>query len=297
MSRISKQTGLVCVIATLFWIMPILVSSAHAAGPFRNSGKANREHWQCIRAINYYERKYALPTNLLYALSIVESGHITGKGKVAMPWPWAINFQNKSYYFDTKAQALSFLQGLISQGHTNVDIGCAQINWGYHKHHFKNNPANALNPVYNVAYAAHFLSEKYVESRSWPGAVGHYHSANFKLGGPYAHKVYRIVNSLRGRAIMALGQTSPHDRLLYRPRPNIMNGSLGRSVKHQTRPIGAVAAAARRGVRDAKMRHGSGQGQKQHKGAQSPAALALASPMMVANSVAKKDVRAIIPSN
>jgi len=157
-------------------------------------------HNQCIRAIYHYEKKYSLPSNMLYSIAVVESGYsASGKGP-AYPWPWTINTKGKSYYCSTKSQALRLLKKFIAAGISNIDVGCAQINWRYHKKAFHGKPENILNPVYNVAYAAHMLHSKYSNNNNdWALSVASYHSGKSSLGRKYAAKVFDTWRDLRNK--------------------------------------------------------------------------------------------------
>ena len=47
-----------------------------------------------------YNKIYKLPNKLLTSISLVESGMV--KGNEINPWPWALNVNGKSQYFDNK---------------------------------------------------------------------------------------------------------------------------------------------------------------------------------------------------
>ncbi len=146
------------------------------------------DQWQCVRAISFYERKYNLPHNLLYAVASVESGQWINEYKIAIPWPWTLNVEGRSYFFKSKDEAAHFLKKTISKGIENVDIGCGQINWKHHGRHFKD-PLLLLDPVYNIAYAAYFLVSNFTETKNWRKATALYHSKTVILGANYFNKV------------------------------------------------------------------------------------------------------------
>ncbi|WP_322499013.1 transglycosylase SLT domain-containing protein [Lyticum sinuosum] len=175
------------------------------------------DHWQCISAIKFYEKKYSLPKNLLYSISIVESGYNYFGNKDPLPWPWTINALGKSHYFKNKQQALNYLKRLLDAGHTNIDIGCTQINWIHHKHQFGNSPNNILNPIYNVAYAAHYLTERYISQKNWKKAIGQYHSFTPHLSSAYSEKVYKRMSELGSN----ISYRNPHNSNYLYNRYNI----------------------------------------------------------------------------
>ena len=100
-----------------------------------------------------YNSIYKLPNKLLTSISLVESGKV--EGNKVNSWPWALNVDGKSKYFDNKKDTLSFLEKNL-QKNINIDVGCMQINYKFHGHNFKNLD-HILNPEENVKYAAEFL--------------------------------------------------------------------------------------------------------------------------------------------
>ncbi|CAL7960906.1 hypothetical protein MIDIC_240003 [Alphaproteobacteria bacterium] len=153
--------------------------------------RGSDDYMQCVRAMRFYENKYGLPSNMLYAISVVESGEWNEDALVYTPHPWTLNVEGKPYFFRTKEEATKFLKQVIASGKTNVDIGCAQINWHYHGHYFKK-PENLLNPIYNIAYAAYFLTKNFYDTNSWHSAISQYHSKTEELGKEYLKKVSSI---------------------------------------------------------------------------------------------------------
>lgn len=154
-----------------------------------------KDHNQCVRAINYYEKKYKLPKHILHAISTVESGLWSTQHGMNIPWPWTLNIEGKPYFFHTQREAANFLKQNIAIGKKNIDIGCAQINWYYHGHNFSK-PEDLLYPVYNIAYAAHFLMQNFYETNSWYTAVARYHSRTQDLGSIYLKKVTNVLKQI-----------------------------------------------------------------------------------------------------
>ncbi len=143
---------------------------------------------RCLRAIDFYEQKYNIPRNLLYALTIVESGKWQEEHGVSLPYPWVLNVEGEPHFFENKQQAAVFLRKAINQGKKSIDVGCGQVNIHYHGHHFEK-PENLLNPVYNIAYAAYFVARNFAESGSWSTAISQYHSRTPELGRIYWQRI------------------------------------------------------------------------------------------------------------
>jgi hypothetical protein len=101
---------------------------------------------------------------------------------------------------------------LRSQGRSNIDVGCMQINLGYHGDAFAS-VADALEPAANVAYGAQFLKKLREETRSWARATAHYHSRHPQRGQAYREKVYRFWHQVQGGRVVDQVPT----RLVGRP--------------------------------------------------------------------------------
>jgi hypothetical protein len=151
----------------------------------------------CLVSASYYERKYSIPKDLLRSISIVESGKWNNEHKMTFAWPWVIGVDGRGEYFKSYSDAVAFLRKAVARGQ-NVDIGCHQINWKYHGHHFSK-PEELLHPKINAAYAAHFLVEKFNASKNWSKAVAHYHSHTPEFGDRYLKKVHVVLEGMKGK--------------------------------------------------------------------------------------------------
>lgn len=149
----------------------------------------------CIRYFSYYEKKYRIPRDLLYAISIHEAGK-PHSYNLSIVWPWSLHINGKAYYLKNGRSSLRFVKKQISRGITNIDIGCMQINFKYHSKNFKS-ISHMINPKYNIEYASKFLLSKYKKTRSWKKAVSQYHSHNVPLGSKYADKIFRIYKNMK----------------------------------------------------------------------------------------------------
>lgn len=128
-----------------------------------------------------------LPEGLLPAIALVESGHTDAEGNHA-PWPWTTNEGGKSHFFDTKDEAVAYLENAVASGVTNIDVGCMQLNWKWHAQAFTS-PEQMFDPVANTRYAARFLRELQSRLGSWEVATAAYHSTDPTRGQQYLQKV------------------------------------------------------------------------------------------------------------
>ena len=134
-------------------------------------------------------------------MALAESGRWLADEGTTRPWPWTITSGSDSFFLPSKPDALRKVHELLSQGRSNIDVGCMQINLGYHGAAF-GSIAEALEPAANVAYGAQFLKQLREETRSWARATARYHSSHPRRGQAYREKVYRFWNQVRhGRVV------------------------------------------------------------------------------------------------
>ncbi len=136
-----------------------------------------------------------IPDGLLASISRVEAGRINEIG-VKRAWPWTLNLAGDSKFFDSKSQMLRFLRQAISEGKKNIDIGCMQINYRWHKDNFLT-VEDMVEPTSNINYAIKFLKQLFNKHDSWEEAVKHYHSATKSLNTKYYRKIARVFNDIR----------------------------------------------------------------------------------------------------
>jgi hypothetical protein len=152
----------------------------------------------CAGPIAAAEKLTHMPEQLLTSVALAESGRWDAVHKAKVAWPWTVTSGNDGRYFSTKAEAIAWVKTLRARGVTNIDVGCMQINLHHHADAFVS-LEEAFDPVTNVAYAAAFLMDLFQQKRSWPIAVGLYHSATPVLHFAYRQKVQTIWNEERRR--------------------------------------------------------------------------------------------------
>ncbi len=145
----------------------------------------------CSRAIAAAERRMGIPDQLLVAISLAESGRRHPSGRAVVAWPWTVMAEGRGQYLPTKAEAIQRVRSLKARGVRNIDVGCMQVNLKFHPDAFAN-LQEAFEPTANAAYAAKFLASLRVETGSWDGAMGRYHSATPRYAEPYKKKVAAI---------------------------------------------------------------------------------------------------------
>ncbi|MGE4218472.1 MAG: transglycosylase SLT domain-containing protein [Alphaproteobacteria bacterium] len=143
----------------------------------------------CRKATDLAEKAMQVPSDLLYAIALVESGRSDPETGERFAWPWTVNSGGDGRYYPDMATAIRAVEALQRKGVTNIDVGCMQVNLHFHGDAF-DSLKEAFDPVNNVAYATTFLSSLQEEDKSWNTAVKHYHSRNAEKHVPYRNKVY-----------------------------------------------------------------------------------------------------------
>jgi hypothetical protein len=143
----------------------------------------------CRQAINAAERAHNIPAHLLAAIARVESGRRDQPSGTFNPWPWTINMDGQSSFYDNKPQAVAAAQAMRPRVTRSIDVGCMQISLTHHPDAFAG-MEQAFDPAANAEYGARFLTELFAKTGSWPKAVAQYHSATPDLGDEYQRRVY-----------------------------------------------------------------------------------------------------------
>jgi hypothetical protein len=155
----------------------------------------------CERAIANGAAAGGVPQEVLHAISLTETGRpVNGRLR---PWPWAINREGKGFWFRTRDEALAFARRSVLEGRHSFDVGCFQINYRWHGHHFPS-LESMFDPETSAAYAAKFLRELYAEKGAWTPAAGAYHSRTPEFANRYKDRFERIRAGLAG-TVLATG--------------------------------------------------------------------------------------------
>ncbi len=140
----------------------------------------------CLQKIRSEERAHRIPSGLLAAIGFTESGRtVTGQRSV---WPWTVNAEGEGHFFESKADAVKFVEGKLTDGVASIDVGCMQINLKHHPDAFASLD-DAFDPATNVGYGADFLKSLHDQTNGWLAAARRYHSATPEKGEPYGELV------------------------------------------------------------------------------------------------------------
>ena len=171
----------------------VLLLAAHQGHAASIDAKvAATEAARCVVALIDAARETGVPLRLLRRLASLESG-LGGTRGISYPWPWTLNTNGHgSFHFRSRNAAVTHLRALLAAGITNVDIGCMQVNWRWHRDAFAS-PADMLDPSHNVRYAVHLLAAYKVKAGSWSAAVALYHTRDARLAAAYECRVARAL--------------------------------------------------------------------------------------------------------
>ena len=126
-------------------------------------------------------REVDVPPTLTQAIARVES----------KDWPWALNIEGRSLFFDTKAEAVAAARRAEAAGRS-FDVGAMQVNNWWLKRYGIPLEA-AFDPAANILLGSWILKQEMErEGDTWK-AVGRYHSPNAKRGERYANQVRRAL--------------------------------------------------------------------------------------------------------
>ena len=174
----------------MYFLFLLLTLLTWSSGVHSQSLGSYQDNLLCEYLAKEAEKKYGLPENILLSISRVESGFKKVDG-ITRAWPWTLNAGGDSAYFQTKEAALSSLKDRVDKSVTNIDIGCMQLNYRWHKKFFRS-LSDMISPIKNVDYGARFLKKLHQRHGSWEKAVKYYHSSKSKFNVKYYRKVKAV---------------------------------------------------------------------------------------------------------
>ena len=152
-------------------------------------GETNETSAICDASSAVAAAERGIPADVLYTITLTETGRSRG-GKLR-PWPWTVNMEGAGFWFDTRAEALAYVQEKFDAGARSFDVGCFQINYKWHYQNFES-IEEMFDPMANARYAARFLSELHSENPDWTIAAGKYHSRTEVYASRYRARFDRI---------------------------------------------------------------------------------------------------------
>ncbi|MDF1735151.1 MAG: transglycosylase SLT domain-containing protein [Minwuia sp.] len=209
-SHIPDFAGL----ALLGGLLSLALAAPVAAKQVESSARASI----CRDAALAAERRHNIPSGLLAAVAVVESGRANDAGADISAWPWTIHAEGKGRWHDAKSDAVASVRALKDRGVKNIDVGCMQVNLRYHPEAFED-LEGAFDPATNVEYAATFVKRLFAETRSWSRAISFYHNREPKRANAYRRKVMAAWAGERQHAVNQIRLASkPSSDIRFRTR-------------------------------------------------------------------------------
>lgn len=143
----------------------------------------------CFRAADQAAARHNVPADVMRAITLTETGR--RQDGALTPWPWTVNMEGAGHWFDTRAEAMAFVEQHHARGARSYDVGCFQINWRWHSEHFEG-LAQMFDPAANADYAARYLTEHFTALGDWSRAAGRYHSGTPEFATRYAARFDQI---------------------------------------------------------------------------------------------------------
>ncbi len=192
----------------LAFLLVLAARPVLAAGP---DGSAAHPSAACLAAVAVAERTHQTPPGLLATIAKVESGRASA-GLGLQPWPWTIDADGRSLFFDSKDAAVAWARQATTKGVGYIDVGCMQVDLPMHPEAFRSLD-EAFDPGANADYAARFLRALHdgPAGGNWFTAVGMYHSRTPGLAAFYREAVAAVG---AGRPIPAIGAGATRLRFL-----------------------------------------------------------------------------------
>jgi hypothetical protein len=152
----------------------------------------------CAAAAGVAERAWGLPTGLLLAVGLAETGRRDAVSGQLRPDAFSINVAGTDVVFASAGYAVDAVAALRGHGVASIDVGCFQVNLLHHPAAFATLP-DAFDPRANADYAGGFLHRLFQRTGSWEAAVAAYHSADPARGGAYRDRVLRFWRGVAAR--------------------------------------------------------------------------------------------------
>lgn len=180
----SALASFIFVVATTFLATLLLFAISGQADAQKSATEKRDDDTICVELTQLAERTRRFPKGLLYAIARIESGRKASSSSAVTPWPWTVTVKGKGNYYASKQEAVKAIKQFQRDGHSNIDVGCMQVNLYHHGRAFRS-VEEAIDPVNNVAYATEYLVVLYKRYRNWQEAIKYYHSSD-----PTKHDYY-----------------------------------------------------------------------------------------------------------
>ena len=155
-----------------------------------------------------------IPSDILFAMSLRESGTTFKKKRDFAPWPWVLNvgyvetevidgeevssLKHKAHYFKSREEAAKALAIQVAAGNEHVAVGMYQIYLKYNGHRV-DNVLDLLDPTVNLRIAAEVLRDCGKRHKTVDDRLSCYYSGDVdEAGVGYADGVKQLAKQYAG---------------------------------------------------------------------------------------------------
>lgn len=158
----------------------------------------------CVTSAIEVERKLNIPSGLLVAIALVESG------QDGVPHPFAMSVNGRPVMARSAQDAARHLKDRQGQLRSNVYVGCMQLSLSVHRGQFS--PVERItDPRENVAYAGRLLLRLHGDEGNWKSAVARYNGGSMRRAQAYVCKVWQHLSELDGGSAKLLESSKCED--------------------------------------------------------------------------------------
>lgn len=186
-----------------------LIAAALAIVAPKPAAAIVRDGDECTEQAVAVERERDVPSGLLHAMALAESGQ---DGK---PHPYAIRIGRKSFYPPSEQQALKLLRGKRGKLDRKANVGCMQLSLAGYGWTFAP-PERILDPGANMRMAAEYLVDWKEAYGSWSAALARYQGGTARAKQAYVCRIWNYLRVLQPDSAAAVdGRHCAH---IARPR-------------------------------------------------------------------------------
>jgi hypothetical protein len=148
-----------------------------------SAAEITKEQW--LQAV----AEAGVPSEVLFAVSLQESGTTLNGRREYAPWPWTLNVREEGHYFGTREDATAALEREMARGNRRVAVGMFQIYLRYNGHRVSDT-RSLLDPATNLTIAAAVLRDCGIKYPALLDRLSCYYSGDVDAAGEaYAQQV------------------------------------------------------------------------------------------------------------
>ncbi len=156
------------------------------AAASRGFQEIKEDHWLAAM------RVARIDSEILYAISLMESGTSFNGMRQYGPWPWTMNINEEARYYSSREAARMALIEEVERGNNRIAVGIWQIYLRFNGHHV-DDPLELFDPVTNLRVAAKVLNGCWDHYDTLRNVLSCYHSGDVdEKGLAYAARVLKL---------------------------------------------------------------------------------------------------------